>query len=378
MMNTIWIALIISAAVWLTAVAIAALVKGIQSRTVRLRRDGIAAGLPILGLVAYVLIAGVALSPVAAVTAFLVGSGLGFFATWRNGSLPALGLPVVWASPWQMALLALSGVVASVGALGAWETVLNAGLLALCAAVGFGAGAYGYGVGATLDARKAFDVELRPTVTCPGCRQVVRAGMRLCAQCGQTLPEHCSACGSSLVQPDAACKSCGSNPERRLPDPAPDEVTVRFCHACSVRVPMDAIFCHACATLLAPACPLCGAPATLDDEICSLCDIELGLAVTAVKSGLIETIWAEVEAEFEDAEMRATPEPLVQAATAITEKPIPGKAPAAAPRIESNRPDFPPPPAPQTALPQVRFCGRCGTEAPPETAFCVRCGSKLE
>jgi len=128
---------------------------------------------------------------------------------------------------------------------------------------------------------------------------------------------------------------------------------------------MGDVFCPVCATLLAPSCPLCGAPAMLDQEVCALCDVELGIAVIARDSGLLESIVAEVESQFSD-------EPLVTGSAG---------APAATQPIASP-PVLPHPPATQSAPEAApvrlgRFCTNCGTESEPQAAFCVRCGTSL-
>ena len=301
-MDTIWMTATILITVWLTGVTVAAFIDGPERRSVRLGRDGIAVALPIVGLIAYLLIRDLRLSPPSAAATLVFGIGVGYFTAWRRGSVSAFGLAIVWASPWQMALLALSGVVTSIGAVGGWDTVVTAGLLVLCAAIGFGAGAYAYGVLATADARAAVAEELHPFLTCPGCGADVRAGTLLCTRCGEALPKHCSLCGFRIDPAGTTCDSCGASVEARLEEATEDVIPVRYCYACSIRIPMNASFCPACGSLLPPACSFCGAPAMLDHETCPLCDIELADADAAVESGLIELIMAELEAEAGDAE----------------------------------------------------------------------------
>ncbi len=366
-MDTIWITATILITVWLTGVTVAALIDGPQPRLVRLGRDGMAVALPIFGLMAYLLIRDLRLSPLSAAVALVFGIGVGYFTAWRRGSVPAFGLAVVWGSPWQMALLALSGVVTSIGALGGWDTVVTAGLLVLCAAVGFGVGAYGYGALATADARAAIAEELNPVLTCPVCGADVRAGTRLCTQCGEALPKHCSLCGSRIDPAGTTCDSCGASVEARLEDAPEDVIPVRYCYACFIRIPMNAAFCPACGSLQPPACSFCGAPAMLDHETCPLCDIELADAEAAVESGLIELIMAEVEAEYADQQM---------AGSIPAREPSVGAQPAS-PGRTGGQPEYPPPPVPQPGFPRVKFCSSCGTEAQSGAAFCVRCGSKL-
>jgi hypothetical protein len=299
-MGTLWTVLTILLAAWLCILAIASLVGGSQPRTVRLLRDGSAVVLPIAGFLGFALITDTLPPLLPAVGAIAAGMALGYIASWRSGSLPAFGRAIVWSSPWHMTLLALSGAVSSVGVLGGWEPVITAGLLGLCAALGFGAGAFVFAVAAARDAHAWFEADIATTVTCPTCLQEVPSGTWHCTQCGTALPVHCSYCGSILRQAGEACEACGTLNGVRLPDPGPDaeEVTFRFCQSCSIRVSMDDMFCPSCGSLLAPACPLCGAPVMLDAEACALCDIDLRDAATAAESGLLDALLAEVDDEF--------------------------------------------------------------------------------
>ena len=362
-MDVIWTTLTVLITGWLMAFAIATVARGSQPRAFRPRREGLALVWPIVGLIAYLLIVGVDVSLVAALPAFALGGALGYLATWRNGAMPAIGVPLVWTSPWAIALLAMSGAATGIGALGNWVALVEIGLVVLCAAIGFGLGAFGFGVIATQDARRALDQELNPRVVCPACGAAVQAGPQYCPECRQSLPSHCASCGVTLGQGGVACQLCGSPARPPLPEPSPDAIKSRFCHACAVPVSMDDMFCSACGALLAPACPLCGAPATIDDEFCSYCDIDLESAAMAAESGLQATIVEEVESELSGETVTAKADN--QGVRSVPDRPA--GAVANSPQVSATT----------ATRPVNRFCTSCGTEAKPNSAFCSRCGKAL-
>lgn len=298
MTDSIWTAATVLLTVWLMAAAISALVDGPQPRTVRLARDGSAVLLTVLGTVGYMLILDTRPELLPAGIVCVVGIGLGFLAAWRNGALPDNGVAITWTSPWLMALFAASAAITSVGSLGAWEDVTMVGLYGLILAVGFGAGALGFGLIATIDAQRALVEDLNPTTTCPACGVDVPARDRHCAGCGAALPTTCTTCGTTMSANGASCAVCGSERAAALPDAASDAVTVRFCVACLDRVAMEADFCANCGVPLSAACGLCGAPTMADHIRCPLCDVNLDLADAIAINGLAEALVAEIEAEL--------------------------------------------------------------------------------
>jgi len=306
MMATALTAMTILIAGWLVTMAAVALLDGPQPRVFRLGREATIVVLSILGTAGYILIVDARPKLLPAAAAFVAGAGFGFLATSRNGALPSDGAPVVWTSPWSMALLAGSAAAATAGTLGAGDVLTEVGVAGLVAAVGFAVGALGFGATATGDARTALEEDLDPSITCGNCGAAVPAADRHCTGCGAVSPTACATCGTAIGENNAWCTACGSERISPLPDAAPDAVTVRFCVACFDRVPMEADFCANCGVPLSAACRLCGAPLMADHLRCPLCDVDLDLADAVAAAGLLDDLVTEIEAEL-DAEESTGP-----------------------------------------------------------------------